>query len=96
MDTGKQSWCYSNGQTVFHFGVTPDRQFYLGSTPETARQIVTSSSTPIREGIQQMINGQKMVTVINLGKVDNEVTQMLTAVLDPIFGKLNALVYQRK
>ena len=96
MDTGKQSWCYSNGQTVFHFGLTPDRQFYLGSTPETARQIVTSSSTPIREGIQQMINGQKMVTVINLGKVDNEVTQMLTAVLEPIFGKLNALVYQRK
>ena len=93
IDTGKDSYCYTDGQTTFHFGVSPDNQFFAGSTSEMAKSAIGKSAQPLPEAVRQKIVGQKMVTIISLSAIDNEMAQTARRLLQPLFGDVNTIVY---
>ena len=91
----KNAYCYSSGKTSFYFGVSDDKQFFSGNDQLSAEYSILPSNHPIDQHIQQMIKGQKMVMVVNLGKAgsgDNAL-QAVTGLLAPLFGQLKAMVY---
>ena len=91
----KNAYCYSSGKTSFYFGVSDDKQFFSGNDQLSAEYSILPSNHPIDQHIQQMIKGQKMVMVVNLGKAgsgDNAL-QAVTGLLAPLFGQLKAVVY---
>ena len=91
----KNAYCYSSGKTCFYFGVSDDKQFFSGNDQLSAEYSILPSNHPIDQHIQQMIKGQKMVMVVNLGKAgsgDNAL-QAVTGLLAPLFGQLKAVVY---
>ena len=91
----KNAYCYSSGKTSFYFGVSDDKQFFSGNDQLSAEYSILPSNHPIDQHIQQMIKGQKMVMVVNLGKAGsgNNALQAVTGLLAPLFGQLKAVVY---
>jgi len=100
---GKNSYFYADGKTSFYFGVTDDKQFFSGSDELTAEYAVKPSNHPIDAKIQQLVVGQKMAMVVNLGKGaegdasgKGDAVSTVTNLLAPIFGNLNSVVYTLK
>lgn len=93
LDTGTNRFCYTDGQTVFHFGVSADNQFFAGSTAELALGAVGKAPKPLSQAVTARIAGQKIVAVISLAAINNEAAQAFLALLEPLFGKLNTIVY---
>ena len=40
--------------------------------------------------------GEKLVVIIRLSQVDNDVVKTFMSILEPMFGKLDSIVYMRK
>ncbi|MBO4826934.1 MAG: DUF4836 family protein [Prevotella sp.] len=93
VDTGTNRYCYTDGQTTFHFGVSADRQFFAGSTAEIAAAAIGKSAQPLPEVVRQQISGKRMAAVVSLSGIDNEVAQSVVQLLEPLFGKLHTMVY---
>ncbi len=66
-DWGKDAYCYTNGEMSYYFGVTPDMQFYSGSTADGARGLLAKSSTQLPAKLQDKIKGRRLAVVLNIG-----------------------------
>ena len=93
LDTGPRQFCYTDGQTVFHFGVSADNQFFAGSTAQLAAGAIGKAPQPLSQAVVSRIAGQKLVAVVSLASINNEAAQAALALLEPMFGKLNTIVY---
>ena len=54
------------------------------------------SSTPVSQSWKQLMEGQKMVMVMNLEALTNHQESMgaVLQLLDPLFGKVHSVVYR--
>ncbi len=96
VDWQKDSWLFTNGKQNFYFGVKAGSPsvFYSGTDPQSAMRMCIPPSEGSKESLQYQ--GEKMVAVINIEKIDNEVVKTLVSLLEPVFGKLSSIVYYRK
>lgn len=101
-DWGKDSYVYSDGKTMFYFGVSADKQFFSGNDELSAEYSIKPSNHPVSDEIQKMVVGQKMAMVVNLSKSEDaesgkgDAVSAITAVFSPIFGNLSSIVYTLK
>ena len=91
---GKNAFRYSDGKTSFFFGVTPDLQFYCGNDAQSANAALTQSDSPLPSDVRQMLKGQKMGMVLNLGLTGGgkDVMGAVSALLRPLFGNVACIV----
>ena len=95
-DWGKNCFYYRDNSTSYYFGVTPDLQYMSGSNPDQARSSIKVSAHPIDKQLQQQIVGQKLVMIINFGALQGSKAEAVTALLKPMFGHVNTIVYTMK
>lgn len=98
MDWGKNAWHYTDGKTSFYFGVSPDLQFFSGSSEEEARRSIVPlpAGTAIPPALRKQFIGKKMVMYINLNAVQGGSTpavNAITGMLKPLFGDIHSIVY---
>ena len=98
LDSGKNSYYYTDGNTSFFFGVSPDLQFYSGSDKATALGAIKTNVHPLDINLQKKIIGQKMVMIINLSDFGNNkgVMSALSVFMKPMFGDIRSIVYTLK
>ena len=98
LDSGKNSYYYTDGNTSFFFGVSPDLQFYSGSDKVTALGAIKSNVHPLDAKLQKKIIGQKMVMIINLNDFGSNkgVMSALSVFMKPMFGDIRSIVYTLK
>ena len=65
-DWNKDAYCYTNGEMSYYFGVTPDMQFYSGSTADDARGLLSKSSSQLPTSLQDKIKGRRLAVVLNI------------------------------
>ena len=102
-DLGKDTYCYSDGQSQYYFGLVggsndgqksaTSQQFFCGNTPNAA----TSPFEPVGESIPQAviekIKGNRLAVVVNLEKSGGILAMMLKEKFQPLFGDFNTVVY---
>ena len=102
-DLGKDTYCYTNGQSQYYFGLvggtkdgqksTSSQQFFCGNTPNAA----TSPFEPVGESIPQAviekIKGNRLAVVVNLEKSGGILAMMLKEKFQPLFGDFHTVVY---
>ncbi|MBQ1758449.1 MAG: DUF4836 family protein, partial [Prevotella sp.] len=95
-DWNQNAFCFSDGKTSFYFGVSPDKQFYSGGSEEDALMALTQSKNPIPASWQRLIEGQKMVMVMNLEALTDNQQGVggVSSMLKPLFGEVNSLLYR--
>ena len=95
-DWNQSAYCFSDGKTSFYFGVSPDKQFYSGGSEEDALMALTQSKNPIPASWQRLIEGQKMVMVMNLDALTDNQQGVggVSSMLKPLFGEVNSLLYR--
>lgn len=96
IDWKENAYKYTDGKTMFCFGVSADKQFYSGSSPEDAMALLGQSETPISKALQQKVKGQKMALVINIGALTGGNASAVASVLSPVFGNFKTIVYTQK
>jgi hypothetical protein len=96
VDWAKNAWYYTDDKTTFFFGVTPDMQFYSGSSKEEALASITKAQNPLSNEIQAMIAGQRLAMVINMNAFSGDKAGAVTSMLKPIFGNVQTIVYTLK
>ncbi|MDD4534538.1 MAG: DUF4836 domain-containing protein, partial [Prevotella sp.] len=87
---------YQSAKMAYYFGVTKDWQYMSGGSKEDALQSITASKNPINMALQNKIKGERMVMIINFAAFQGDKAQAITGLLQPMFGKLNAIVYTLK
>lgn len=95
-DWGKDCYYYTDGAMSYYFGVTPDLQYMSGGNADEARQSILASPDPIPRDLQKMIIGQKLVMVINFAALKGGKADAMTALLKPMFGNIDMIVYTLK
>ncbi len=98
VDWGKNAWHYTDGKTSFYFGVSPDLQFFSGSSEEEARRSIVPlpAGTAIPSTLQKQFIGKKMVMYINLKTMQgggSSAVNAVTGMLKPLFGDIHSIVY---
>jgi hypothetical protein len=96
VDWQDKAWYYTDNKTTFFFGVTPDLQFYSGSSKEEALASIAKAQKPLSDEIQQMIAGQRLAMVINMNAFSGDKAGAVTSMLKPIFGNVQTIVYTLK
>ena len=96
IDWQENAYKYTDGKTTFCFGVSADRQFYSGSSPEEAMASLGQAATPISETLQQKVKGQKMALIINIGAMTGGNASAVASLLSPVFGNFKTIVYTQK
>ncbi len=91
-----QGWYYTDNKTTFYFGITEDMQFMSGSSKDEALQSVKTTKKQLPTNVQNMINGQKLVMVINMNAMTGSKAGAVTSMLRPIFGNVKTIVYTLK
>ena len=71
-------------------------QYMSGGSREAALRSICPSKQPLSTDIQQLITGEKLVMLINFGSLKDEKAQAVTAMLKPLFGNLNTIIYMMK
>ena len=97
-DWGNNAYCYSDGKTSYYFGVSPDLQFYSGSSENDARMALKPSSNPAMLSLIHLMDHQKLVMVMNLQALDNNKEEGggFSQLLKPLFGEVHSVVYRLK
>lgn len=95
-DWGRDCYYYQSAKMAYYFGVTKDWQYMSGGSKEDALQSITASKNPINMALQNKIKGERMVMIINFAAFQGDKAQAITGLLQPMFGKLNAIVYTLK
>lgn len=95
-DWGKNCFYYKDSSTSYYFGVTPDLQYMSGGNPDEARASIKACANPISPKLQRQIVGQKLVMVINFTALQGTKAEAVTALLKPMFGHVNTIVYTMK
>lgn len=89
------AWYYSSDKTSFYFGVSKDLQFYSGSSAALADHSLVAYPQPLNPAVQQLIRGKRVAMVINLGALGkgHSALTAVSGMLEPLFGKVNTIVY---
>ncbi len=97
-DWRKNAFYYRDAKTSYYFGVTSDLQYYSGSSAELADLSILPSPKAMNNDLVHFILGKKMVLVVNLKGVDdkNNPLAVVSSLIEPLFGKINTLVYSLK
>ena len=96
VDWKPDAWYYASKETTFYFGVTPQLQFFSGSTSEEASQAFAPAKQQLSATEKNLIKGQKLALVINMNALQGGKTGAVTAMLQPIFGDVHTLIYTLK
>ena len=96
VDWKPDAWYYASKETTFYFGVTPQLQFFSGSTVEEASQAFAPAKQQLSATEKNLIKGQKLALVINMNALQGGKTGAVTAMLQPIFGDVHTLIYTLK
>lgn len=98
IDWQADAYRYVSGKTSFYFGVTEDKQFYSGGSPDIAISGIRPSETPLAPSVKQNIIGRKMALVFNLSPIlgSNNVTASVLALVEPVMGNVRTIVYSLK
>ena len=96
VDWKSDAWYYASKETTFYFGVTPQLQFFSGSTAEEASQAFVPAKQQLSATEKNLIKGQKLALVINMNALQGGKTGAVTAMLKPIFGDVHTLIYTLK
>ncbi len=97
-DCGKKRYVFRSNDTRFWFGVSDTKEFYASSEEEVANGILGKAKTPLPDGVRKQVEGQRLGIVINLGRLTsgNESLSVATELLEPLFGKVNYIIYSIK
>ena len=96
VDWKPDAWYYTSKETTFYFGVTPQLQFFSGSTAEEASRAFAPAKQQLSATEKNLIKGQKLALVINMNALQGGKTGAVTAMLQPIFGDVHTLIYTLK
>lgn len=96
VDWQKNAWYYTDNKTTFFFGVTPDMQFYSGSSKDEALASIAKAQNPLNDDIQKLIKGERLVMIINMNAFSGDKAGAVTSMLKPIFGNVQTIVYTLK
>ena len=96
VDWKPNAWYYASKETTFYFGVTPQLQFFSGSTAEEASQAFAPAKQQLSVTEKNLIKGQKLALVINMNALQGGKTGAVTAMLQPVFGDVHTLIYTLK
>lgn len=98
LDWRKNAYYYTDSKTTYYFGVSPDMQYYSGSSAALADHSIQPAQQPIGNNLVDQIVGKKLVLVINLGNMKDKkgTLSVITTFMQPIFGKVNSIVYSLK
>ncbi|MBP3756134.1 MAG: DUF4836 family protein [Prevotella sp.] len=91
-DWQKNGWMFTNGKQNVYFGVSDGSAplFYSGTDKEAALMMAKPAASSLQ------YEGEKLVAIIRLSQVDNDVVKTFMSILEPMFGKLDSIVYMRK
>lgn len=94
-DWEKDSYCFTNGNTQCYFGVSADMQYFSGSTPDGAKRSITSAVNPLPTAICNKIKGQRLCMVLNINAIisDKATSDMVSNILNPLFGDVKTILY---
>lgn len=92
-DWGKNCFYYTGDGTTYYFGVAPDMQYMSGGSAEEALSSIKACDNPIDSDLQQMIAGQKLVMIVNFAALKGDKAGAVMALLRPMFGNVNIIVY---
>lgn len=95
-DWGKNCFYYKDNSTSYYFGVTPDLQYMSGGSADEALASIKACKSPISLSLQKQIIGQKLVMIINFTALQGSKAEAVTALLKPMFGRVNTIVYTMK
>ena len=92
VDWQKNGWVFMKGKQNYYFGVNADSSplFFSGTDLTTALMM----SKPVSSSLQY--KGEKLVAIIQLSQVNNDLVKTAILLLEPVFGNLNSIVYIRK
>lgn len=91
-EIGEGRYAYTSGSEGYCFGLTPDNQFYSGTTIAQAESSLKPSPTPLPKGICGQINGQPLVLIVNADRLllANEAARSLAS---KMLGQTQTIVY---
>lgn len=95
-DWGRDCYYYIGGHTSYYFGVTDDWQYMSGANKAAALASVKPSANPIDKTLRDKIKGEKMVLIVNFNALHADKAEALKAMLKPMFGTVNTIVYTLK
>ena len=103
-DWGKDSYCYTDRQSVLYFGVVGEpknarssassqssQQFFCGNTSEVADSPLQPVQKPISADVAEKIKGSRFALVMNMEKA--VYGQLMKAVCEPFVGDFRTYVY---
>ena len=91
INNGKDAYCFKNNEFVYYFGVIPNMQFYVSST-DTNRAMFTKPLKSLSDDIQDIIDGQRMVMVIDT----DTMAANLKLPLGVLLGDVDTILYIMK
>ena len=65
-DKGEDAYCYTDGDTAYYFGVTPDMQFYLRNTENAAESLSNGADKRIPADVVSSAKGARLALVLNV------------------------------
>ena len=102
-DLGKDTYCYTDSQSQYYFGLvggtkdgqksTSSQQFFCGNTPNAATSPFEPFGEPIPQAVIEKIKGNRLAVVVNLEKSGGILAMMLKEKFQPLFGDFNTVVY---
>ena len=96
IDWKPNAWAYTSDKTSFYFGFSNDKQFFSGSSKEEAEKAIYSAKQQLPAHVKDMVKGQKLVMIINMAAMSQGKSGAVTAMLSPVFGNINTIVYTLK
>jgi len=93
-DWRHDAYKYTANGVTYYFGVTDDKQFYSGSTPELAERSAVQASSPLPLTVRQKIIGSKMAMVANLHRIihDDTAHVRVSELVKSILGDVHTIV----
>ena len=67
-----------------------------GSSKEEAEKAIYPAKQQLPAHVKDMVKGQKLVMIINMAAMSQGKSGAVTAMLSPVFGNINTIVYTLK
>ncbi len=96
IDWMKNAYYYTDGKTVFYFGVDKNHRFFSGSSAQEALASVKTAAHPLPAEVRAVMQGKKMVIVVNLSSVASGKVGAVTSMLKSFLGRFDTIVYSLK
>lgn len=93
-DMGDNTYLYQNGQQRFLFGVNKNKEFF-GELNLAKESYLRHGKTPINKALN-VTKDKRFCMLLNLTKLDNNVSATITQILRPLFGEIQYVCYSLK